>query len=168
MRSGTWIPYAMVLCVALGGVLGMVVQSARGSSDDKDAPKATGVGGFFFKAKSPGTLAEWYRVHLGIALQAGGKGENAPQFYSFEWREKEHPDTEGATAFSIFPADTKYFGQGGSQFMVNFRVTNLDQLLAQLRKDGVKVEDKVEDASYGRFGWATDGEGNRIELWEPK
>lgn len=168
MRSGTWIPYAMVLCVALGGVLGMVVQAARGSGSENEGPKVTGVGGFFFKAQNPGKLADWYRDHLGIALAPAGKGENAPRYYSFQWSERNHPEQHGSTSWSIFPADTKYFGPGNSQFMVDFRVTNLDGLLTQLRKDGVKVEDKTEDASYGKFAWATDGEGNRIELWEPK
>ena len=90
------------------------------------------------------------------------------QYHPFEWREKDHPETIGATVFSIFPAETKYFGPGGSQFMVNFRVANLERLLAQLKQEGVKVDDKVDDESNGRFGWATDPEGNRIELWEPK
>jgi predicted enzyme related to lactoylglutathione lyase len=164
MRSRLWIPCAL----ALSFVLGMVLQSARGSSDEKNEARVTGVGGFFFKAKSPGKLGDWYRAHLGIALQPAGKGENAPQFYSFEWRVKDHPETTGATAFSIFPAATKYFGPGGSQFMVNFRVANLDRLLTQLRQEGATVDDKIDDEPNGRFGWATDPEGNRIELWEPK
>jgi predicted enzyme related to lactoylglutathione lyase len=158
----------MVLCVALGGALGMMLQSARGSSGEKEEPRVTGVGGFFFKAKSPGKLGDWYRAHLGIALQAAGKGENAPQMHSFLWSERDQADKHGATILSIFPASTDYFGPGGSQFMINFRVTNLDRLLAQLREEGVKVDDKIDDESYGRFGWAVDAEGNRIELWEPK
>lgn len=165
MRTGTWTPCAMALCVALGGALGMMLQSARG---EKEEPKVTGVGGFFFKAKSPGKLADWYRTHLGIALQPAGKGENAPQMHSFPWSERDQADKHGSTILSIFPANTDYLGSSGSQFMVDFRVTNLDRLLSQLRKEGVKVDDKVEEASYGRFAWAEDGEGNRIELWEPK
>lgn len=164
MRSDIWVPRA----IAMSFVLGMMLQSAQGSGSEKEGPSVTGVGGFFFKARNPGKLASWYREHLGVTFEPGGTGDNAPQFHSFEWREKDHADKVGATAFSIFPADTKYFGAGDSQFMVNFRVANLDRLLAQLRKDGVKVDDKIEDASYGRFGWAVDAEGNRIELWEPK
>ena len=67
-----------------------------------------------------------------------------------------------------FPADTSYFGPGPAPFMVNYRVRNLDTMLAQLRTAGVRVEDRVEDYDYGRFGWATDPEGNRFELWEPR
>jgi predicted enzyme related to lactoylglutathione lyase len=165
MRSAIWIPCAIALSFASG----MMVQSARGSRSEKDEARVTGVGGFFFKAQNPGKLGDWYRAHLGIALIPGGKGDNAPQFYPFKWREKDHPDTIGATVLSIFPADTKYFAPSNSSFMVNFRVANLDRLLAQLRQEGVKVDDKiVDDGSNGRFGYAIDPEGNRIEMWEPK
>ena len=70
--------------------------------------------------------------------------------------------------WSTFPADTPYFGPGPATSMVNYRVKDLDAILAQLRAVGAQVEDKVEDHAYGRFGWATDPEGNRFELWEPK
>jgi predicted enzyme related to lactoylglutathione lyase len=159
-----WMPCA----IALSFVLGMMLQSARGSVNDKEGRRVTGVGGFFFKSQNPGKLAAWYREHLGVALQPGGEGANALQFHSFEWREKDHAERAGATVFSIFPADTKYFGAGSSQFMVNFRVANLELLLSQLRQEGVRVDDKIEDQSYGRFGWAMDSDGHRIELWEPK
>ena len=165
MKFEIWMPCAIVLSFALG----MVLQSARGSSEAKDAARVTGVGGFFFKAQSPGKLADWYRTHLGIALVAAGKGENAMQYYPFKWREKDHPETIGATAFSIFPANTKYFAPSSASFMMNFRVANLKQLLAQLKKEGVQVDDKIiGDESSGWFAYAMDPEGNRIELWEPK
>ncbi len=73
-----------------------------------------------------------------------------------------------ATVWSAFPADTAYFGPGPSPFMVNYRVRNLDAMLAQLRAAGAQVDDKVEEYDYGRFGWAYDPEGNRFELWEPR
>ena len=101
MKFELWMPCAIVVSFALG----MVLQSARGSSAANDAIKVTGVGGFFIKAQSPGKLAEWYRTHLGIALQAAGQGEHAMQYHPFDWREKDHPDTIGATVFSIFPAE---------------------------------------------------------------
>jgi predicted enzyme related to lactoylglutathione lyase len=160
-----WMPCTIVLSF----VLGMVLQSARGSGEATDATRVTGAGGFFFKAQNPRKLGDWYRTHLGIALVPAGKGENSPQFYSFHWREKDHPETIGATAFSIFPANTKHFGSSSSSFMLNFRVANLERLLAQLKREGVQVDDKiVADESSGRFAHATDLEGNRIELWEPK
>jgi len=165
MKFERWMPCAIVLSF----VLGMVLQSARGSSEAKDAARVTGAGGFFFKAQNPGKLGDWYRAHLGIALVPAGKGENTPQFYSFHWREKDHPETIGATALSIFPANTKHFGPSNSSFMLNFRVANLERLLAQLKQEGVQVDDKiVDDDSSGRFAHAIDPEGNRIELWEPR
>jgi len=69
---------------------------------------------------------------------------------------------------AIFPEASKYFGASKSPLMINYRVANLDYVLAQLRKEGVQVDEKVQDESYGKFGWATDPEGNRFELWEPK
>jgi predicted enzyme related to lactoylglutathione lyase len=73
----------------------------------------------------------------------------------------------GLTAWAIFPTDTTHFSQSSSPLMINYRVANLDRMLEQLRKSGVKIE-KVEDSDYGRFAWMMDPEGNRIELWEPK
>jgi predicted enzyme related to lactoylglutathione lyase len=164
MKFKLWMPGAIILSFALG----MVLQSARGSNETKDATRVTGLGGIFFKAENPAKLGDWYRAHLGIALVAAGKSEHAPQFFSFKWREKDHPDTIGATAFSIFPATTKYFEPSTASFMLNFRVANLEQLLAQLKEEGAKVGDKIDDDSTGRFGWVLDPEGNRIQLWEPK
>ena len=154
--------------VALSFVLGMVVQSARASRSDQDSQRVTGVGGVVFKAQDPGKLADWYRDHLGIALQKAGTGDGAPHYYPFEWRQKDHPEKAGSTVLTIFSERTKYFDPSHSSFMINFRVANLERLLAQLRKEGVKVDDKIDDEANGRFCWTMDPEGNRIELWEPK
>ena len=116
---------------------------------------AQSLGGIFFKAKDPKGLAEWYREHLGIPVEAG---------QTYAGFKSAGPDE--MTVWSTFPADTNYFGTP-SPFMVNYRVRDLDAMLAQLRAAGAKVDDKVEDYDYGRFGWATDPEGNRFELWQP-
>ena len=116
-----------------------------------------GIGGVFFKARDPKALAEWYRTHLGVPVVAG---QTYAAFKSTAPEEQ--------TVWSTFATDTKYFGQGPSPFMVNYRVRNLDAMLAQLRAAGATVDEKVEDYDYGRFGWATDPEGNRFELWEPR
>ena len=163
MTSAIWAPCAIVASFALG----MMLQSARGSDTEKEPPRVTGVGGIFFKAQNPAKLAAWYRDHLGIALQPGGAGDSAPQFHVFEWTTKEQPVTEGATVFSIFPASTKYFDPGTAPFMINLRVSNLAHLVAQLKAEGVQVDDKIEEEFNGRFGWVVDPEGHRIELWEP-
>jgi predicted enzyme related to lactoylglutathione lyase len=164
MKLGLRMPCAIILSFALG----MVLQAARGSSETKETIRVTGVGGFFFKSEHPANLADWYRAHLGIAFVAAGNREHAPQFYAFRWREKDHPETVGATAFSIFPASTKYFEPSTASFMMNFRVANLEQLMKQLKTEGVKVDDKIDDESNGRFASVMDPEGNRIQLWEPK
>ena len=119
----------------------------------------TGIGGIFFKAKDPQELSRWYRQHLGIAVEGN--------MALFTWRGGKDGKVQGHTVWSIFPADTKYFGEDGAAFMVNYRVKDLDRVLAALRAEGVDVAPKVEDSEYGRFGWITDPEGNRIELWEP-
>jgi predicted enzyme related to lactoylglutathione lyase len=117
--------------------------------------KAVGVGGVFLKARDPKALSAWYAKHLGIADQGGGS-------LGFDG-----PESAGMTVFAHFPRDTAYFGDGEQACMVNFRVDDLDGLLAQLAAAGVRIDPKQEDYGYGRFGWIWDPEGNRIELWRP-
>ena len=119
--------------------------------------RVLGIGGVFFKARDPRALAAWYGEHLGVPLDAGRAYGTFASAGAGE-----------ATVWSAFPADTGYFGPGPSPFMVNYRVRDLGAMLAQLRAAGVAVEERVMDEPYGRFGWATDPEGNRFELWEPK
>ncbi len=122
--------------------------------------RVTGIGGIFFKAKDPAALSAWYEKHLGI--QSGQSGEGA----SFRWREIE-TGREGMTVWSAFKQDTRYFDPSKSPFMINYRVENLDELLAALKAEGLEADPKREDSEYGRFAWIMDPEGNRIELWEP-
>ncbi|HMD76944.1 MAG TPA: VOC family protein [Terracidiphilus sp.] len=117
--------------------------------------KAVGVGGVFLKGRDPKALSEWYALHLGIPAQGGGS-------LAFDG-----PESSGMTVFAHFPLDTRYFGDGQQQAMVNFRVDDLDRLLAQLAAAGVCIDPKREDADYGRFAWIWDPEGNRVELWQP-
>jgi len=122
-------------------------------------PRVTGIGGIFFKAKDPKALARWYRDRLGIRIEG--------LIAAYEWRNGKEARRKGHTIWGLFPAKTTYFGKPGASFMVNYRVKDLDAVLAALRREGVEVDPKVEDFPYGRFGWVTDPEGNRIELWEP-
>lgn len=116
-----------------------------------------GIGGVFFKARDPKALAAWYRQHLGVPVEA----EQAYGAFASAGSGEQ-------TVWSAFPADTPYFGPRPAAFMINDRVRNLDAMLSQLRAAGTQVDDRVEDYDYGRFGWATDPEGNRFELWEPR
>jgi len=114
--------------------------------------RVVGIGGVFFRAKDAEALRAWYAEHLGIDV--------------LDWGGAPFVDG-GATVWAIFPGDTDYFGPSGQQAMVNYRVSDLDAMLEQLRAAGASVDDKVEDSELGRFGWATDPEGNRFELWQP-
>ena len=117
--------------------------------------RATGIGGMFFRSGDANALARWYRENLGIGVYS----EEADETW---WQE------EGPTVWSPFAADTDYFGRREQTWMINFRVRDLDAMLAQLRDAGVDVDEKTEEmAGVGRFGWASDPEGNRFELWEP-
>jgi len=122
-----------------------------------DTPRATGVGGVFFRAADPEALHRWYEQHLGLRRD----GDTA---VVLRWADD---SASGSTVFAIFPHDTDYFGKNGQSFMVNFRVNDLDALLARLAADGVDVDPHREDQPYGRFAWIVDPEGNRVELWEP-
>ena len=121
--------------------------------------KVTGIGGVFFKVHDPKSMTSWYQEHLGIEAESGSA--------DFAWREKDHPEQIGRTVWAIFATDSTHFGRSTSPLMVNYRVSDLDKMLEQLRRGGVAIE-KVEDCDYGRFAWIADPEGNRIELWEPK
>jgi len=114
----------------------------------------------FLRAKDKEKLLEWYRDHLGIEFEEWGG-------VVFKWQNEESPHRPGSTTWSIFDRDTDYFGPKTSSCMINYRVENLDKMLDQLRTAGVEVDEKVEASEYGRFGWAVDHDGNRIELWEP-
>src|SRR3954467_11909322 len=117
--------------------------------------RVTGIGGVFQRAGQSASLRSWYAEHLGIELSERGMKQ-------FEWT------AGGSTTWAVFDHDTEYFGRPDQAFMVNFRVADLDAMLAQLRAAGVEVLDGVQEAEgLGRFGWAVDPEGNRFELWEP-
>jgi predicted enzyme related to lactoylglutathione lyase len=123
----------------------------------------TGIGGIFFKAEDPEKLGEWYRKHLGLDVEEYG----GVTFREGEAPAESSPKRQAYTVWSPFAADTDYFAPSEKPFMINFRVTDLDALLAQLRSEGVTVDERTEKSEFGYFGWAMDPEGNRIELWEP-
>ena len=120
----------------------------------------TGIGGVFIKSKDPSSLYEWYKKSLGIPADAYGA--------IFEWRTKEEPQEKGTTVWSLFKDKTQYFAPSEKEFMINFRVKDLDGLLEQLKKEGIEPLAPVEDSEYGRFAHIIDPEGTKLELWEPK
>ena len=121
--------------------------------------KVTGIGGIFFKCKDANATREWYKTHLGI--DAGQYGA------SFEWREEENPEKKGTTQWSPFADTTQYFAPSTKDFMINYWVENLEALVTQLRSEGVTILDEIASYDYGRFVHILDGEGNKVELWEP-
>ena len=121
--------------------------------------RVTGIGGVFLRSSDPKAMAKWYSEHLGITLSDfNGTG--------FQWTD-EVPAGTGMTAWSAFPQDTGYFGEGPQGVMINYRVDDLDSLLATLSASGVWIDPKREDYAYGRFAWIKDCDGNRLELWQP-
>jgi glyoxylase I family protein len=117
--------------------------------------RVTGIGGLFFRAKDPAALTRWYQQHLGV-LPTPSNANESP------WQQE-----AGTTVFAPFPQDTDYFGNAKQSWMVNFRVRNLDAMVAQLRAAGIAVEPDPTAYPHGRFARLHDPEGNPIELWEP-
>ena len=129
--------------------------AAKQESKGTEMEKVAGIGGLFFRAHDPKALGNWYQQHMGIALTPTSEGGTV-------WQQE-----AGPTAFSPFPETTKYFGDPQKVWMVNFRVHDLDKMVAQLRTAGIEV--KIDPQSYpnGRFARLHDPEGNPIELWQP-
>ena len=128
-------------------------------SKSKEMKKVTGIGGIFFKCKDPDKMREWYKTHLG--LDAGKYGA------TFEWRDASDSSKKGSTQWTPFAETTKYFEPSTKDFMINYRVENLEGLVEELKKEGVTIVDKIETFDYGKFVHIVDVEGNKIELWEP-
>ena len=120
--------------------------------------RVTGIGGIFFKARDPVALGAWYRDHLGLDVTEWGGAV-------FDWGgDGSEP---GMTIWSPFAADTDYMAPSTAPFMINFRVADLDALLAALEAEGCNVVDSTETSGHGKFGWVIDPEGNKVELWQP-
>ena len=167
MRKLPWI------VIALGSLL-LVSACSRGQGQEVPSPppekskpavkteqrgRILGIGGIFFKSANRNQLREWYATHLGIADKGGGA--------MLPWRERDDPQKEHTTVWTVFPATTKYFDPSPAPFMVNYIVDDMDALLARLKQEGVKIDEKRMDESYGRFAWIYDSDGNKIELWQP-
>ena len=146
----------LIVCAALIASLG-VASAQTPTPPPAAAPmeKVEGFGGFFFKAQDPKGLAKWYADHLGISTTPTDYGQEP-------WQQ-----TAGPAAFAPFAATTKYFGRAEQAFMLNFRVRNLDAMVAQLRRAGITVDVDPETYPNGLFARLADPEGNPIQLWQP-
>lgn len=125
----------------------------------KNKPKVTGIGGVFFFAENPEELKEWYRDNLGLETNEWGS--------SFEFRNAHRPEEINYLQWSPFDKGSEYFQPSRKEFMINYRVQNLEGLISQLREKGVSIIDEIKSYDYGKFVHIMDAEGNKIELWEP-
>jgi len=145
--------------IALGSLLIVAVYSKGGQDVRSPRGRILGIGGVFFKSANPGQTREWYSKHLGLADKGGGA--------TFPWREHDDPQKEHVTAWTVFPNSTNYFDPSPAPFMINYIVDDLDALLDRLKDEGVKIDAKRMNETYGRFAWIYDPDGNKIELWQP-
>lgn len=150
----------LVLVIATSFCMGFAVKTIISKPSNKATmKKVTGIGGIFFKCKDPDKMKEWYQQHLGLATNQYGA--------VFEWHEGEDSTKKGFTNWSPFKETTKYFEPSTKDFMINYRVENLEALVEELKKGGVTILDNIETYEYGKFVHILDAEGNKIELWEP-
>ncbi|OFX22991.1 MAG: glyoxalase [Bacteroidetes bacterium GWA2_31_9] len=125
----------------------------------KTSKKVTGIGGIFFKCKSPEEMRNWYSTNLGLQTNEYGS--------LFEFRESDKPEKKAYLQWSPFSENTKYFEPSGREFMINYRVENIEKLVEELKNNGVTILDTIETYDYGKFVHILDLENNKIELWEP-
>jgi predicted enzyme related to lactoylglutathione lyase len=150
----------ITLALATTFYFGFAFKTFITTKENHNMKKVTGIGGFFFKCKDPEKMTAWYQNHLG--LNTNGYGA------TFEWYEGEDSIKKGQTQWSPFAETTKYFEPSTKDFMINYRVADLEALVEELKKEGVTILDTIENYDYGKFVHILDMEGNKIELWEPK
>lgn len=151
----------IIITLAATFGLGFAFKTITISQTKDNAPikKVTGIGGIFFKCNNPAKMREWYQLHLGL---------NTNQYGAvFEWKQATDSTKKGFTQWSPFNNTTKYFEPSTKDFMINYRVADIEALVAELKKEGVTVVDKIETYDYGKFVHILDVEGNKIELWQP-
>ena len=121
--------------------------------------KVTGIGGIFIKSENPEKMKQWYAKHLGMVVNEYGS--------LFEFRQSDKPEQKGYLQWSPFEKSTTYFKPSEKEFMINYRVENIEKLVEEFKENGVQVLDEIEEYEYGKFVHIMDEEGNKIELWEP-
>jgi predicted enzyme related to lactoylglutathione lyase len=153
--------FLLILVISISFSLGFTFKALLTTDDSRftEQGRATGIGGIFFKCKDPKMVREWYQTHLGLNTNPYGA--------VFEFYQGADSTQKGFLQWSPFKETTKYFEPSTKDFMINYRVTNLEALIDQLRKDGVTVCDTIQSVDYGKFVHILDVEGNKLELWEP-
>ena len=121
--------------------------------------KVTGIGGIFFKSADPEKINAWYEKHLGLVMNEYGS--------LMEFRMSDDPERKGYLQWGPFKQDTTYFQPSEKEFMINYRVENLEEMVEEMKESGVEIVDEIETYEYGKFVHIMDPEGNKIELWEP-
>ncbi|GGE98052.1 VOC family protein [Hymenobacter cavernae] len=134
-------------------------ETANTPSTNDTTPKVTGIGGIFFFSDNPQEMKEWYARNLGLETNEWGS--------SFESRNASRPDEISYLQWSPFQKGSDYFAPSEKEFMINYRVQNMEGLVAKLKRDGVTILDDIASYDYGKFVHILDAEGNKIELWEP-
>ena len=157
MKKITLITVALATSFCFGFAFKSITASDPGNNSEMK--RVTGIGGIFFKCKDPKKLREWYQTHLGL---------NTNQYGAvFEWYQGADSTKKGFSQWSPFKETTKYFEPSTKEFMINYRVENLEALVVELKKEGVTLTDTIQTVDYGKFVHIMDMEGNKIELWEP-
>jgi len=136
------------------------MEDQKNQTENSTSPKVTGIGGISFFSDDPKEMREWYAKNLGLEINAHG-------YYSFEFRNLNNPEQIGTLAWNLFKKGSEYFAPSKKEFMINYRVQNLEGLLKKLKENGVTILDEVAAYDFGKFVHIMDSEGNKIELWEP-
>ena len=146
--------FALLLILAAYG--GYIVRDSKTTKPVNSMKKVTGIGGIFFKCEDPIKLKQWYKDQLGLDTDKWGT--------NFEWRQGADSSKKGFTQWSPFAEKSNHFS---NQFMINYRVEDLEWLVNELKNAGVTIVDNIQSFEYGKFVHIIDGEGNKVELWEP-
>ena len=135
-------------------------KTGDGGSSNDNIPKVTGIGGIFFFSDNPKETKEWYAKHLGLEINEWGG-------VSFESRNLDRPEEINSLQWTLFKKGSEHFAPSRKEFMINYRVQNIEGLVKKLREDGVTIVDEISTYEFGKFVHIMDSEGNKIELWEP-
>lgn len=157
MKKSGWMLIVAIVSFGSGYAVNQLTDPQ--SAIENDYKKVTGIGGIFFKCQDPKKIRQWYQTNLGIITNPYGA--------VFEYRQGADSSRKGFLQWSPFKETTAYFEPSKKEFMINYRVANLERLVVDLKQNGVTVTDSIESFSYGKFVHILDPENNKIELWEP-